>query len=635
MKKSWLVIIILFASISSILAETPKFPVIEIPEALKKDVDVVVREDKTTFTILSSSHAKSYTYFVITIFNAKGADFAKEDIGYDKLTKITSLNANVYDAFGKGIKKLKKSEIYDQSYYSGSLFSDDRFKAFDLSQGTYPYTVEIEYELEYDYLYSIPSSYFIPGEKASVQHAYYQLVFPSELAPKYKTFNLDIEPSKATTANGMTSLTWELHDLAPIKMEAFAPEHSFIPQIHAAPNEFEYAGYKGSMASWEEYGKWHALLNKDRDILTEQTKATLRTLTKDLPDNESKTKAVYEYLQGKTRYVSIQLGIGGLQPFEASVVEQMGYGDCKALSNFMVAMLKEVGIKAYYTTVMAGANARDVMLDFPSHQANHVIVAVPNDKDTVWLECTSQKNPFGYMGGFTGNRKALMITDNGGVIVNTPRYDASTNIQSRTANVVVERTGDAKASVKTTYTGMKYESGGLHFLFDNPDEQNKWVQENTEIPIFDINAFSITQRKSKLPSAIVDLNLSLRKFANVTGKRIFLVPNLMNRVNYLPEKIENRKTKVVRKNSYTEIDTIAYHLPEDVYPEFVPEPTSIKSVFGTYEVAYKLEQGALLYVRKLVTNKGTFPAESYTELADFYKKITKADNTKIVFLSKT
>ena len=73
----------------------------------------------------------------------------------------------------------------------------------------------------------------------------------------------------------------------------------------------------------------------------------------------------------------------------------------------MVAMLKEVGIKAYYTTIKAGQNATDIDVDFPSHQSNHIIVAVPNNHDTLWLECTDQTNPFGYLGTFTGDRKAL------------------------------------------------------------------------------------------------------------------------------------------------------------------------------------------------------------------------------------
>ena len=87
--------------------------------------------------------------------------------------------------------------------------------------------------------------------------------------------------------------------------------------------------------------------------------------------------------------------------------------------------------------------------------------------------------------------------------------------------------------------------------------------------------------------------------------------------------------------AYIDIDTIIYHLPDGVYPEFLPPPAVIKSLFGEYNAIYELEENKLLYIRKLRMNKGEFPAESYGEVIDFYKGINKADNTKIVFMSKT
>jgi transglutaminase-like putative cysteine protease len=615
-----------------IVAGDPKFPISAIPDSLKKDVNIVVREDKMIYTILSVSQGKLYSYYAVTILNEKGSDFASRTFAYDKLSKITSLSGNVYDASGENIKKLKKSEIYDQSSYDGSLFSDNRFKAIDLSQGSYPYTVEVEYEMEYSYLYGIDGSVFIPGSKASVQNASYQLIYPAELKPRYKTFNLKTKPVEEVTKEGLISLKWSLSNLMPVKYEPYAPEHSFFPEIRVAPSAFEYSGYRGDMSTWESFGKWEAGLLKGRDNISEATKAKLLDITKDLSGNEEKIKAVYEYLQSKTRYVSVQLGIGGLQPFDASVVDQMGYGDCKALSNYMVVMLREIGIKGYYTTINAGSNAADVIMDFPSHQGNHVIVSVPNGKDTLWLECTSQTNPFGFLGSFTGSRKAMLLTENGGVMVNTPRYTSKTNTTMRTADVTVEQTGDAKAIVKTVYAGVSYES----VVLNNADEQKKWIQNSVDIPsLSSVNSFSVVERKAKIPSATVDLDLTLKRFATISGKRVFITPNLMNRIKFIPDKVEKRRTSVVKKAAFTDVDSITYNLPEDVYPEFLPEPTTIKSIFGEYQVRYKIEQGKFIYVRKLRMDRGVFAPEAYDELIEFYKKITKADNNKIVFVSKT
>jgi len=52
--------------------------------------------------------------------------------------------------------------------------------------------------------------------------------------------------------------------------------------------------------------------------------------------------------------VSIQIGIGGWQPFDASTVQRLSYGDCKALANYMKTLLEAVGLSANYCLVNAG-----------------------------------------------------------------------------------------------------------------------------------------------------------------------------------------------------------------------------------------------------------------------------------------
>ncbi|MEK6781095.1 MAG: DUF3857 domain-containing transglutaminase family protein [Bacteroidota bacterium] len=618
------------------VAGDKKYPVSEIPEQLTKNVNAVIRENKTVYKIHSQSKASVYVYYAITVLNVGGKEYASQQVDYDKLTRVTSFSGSVYDAEGNLIKKLKNSEIADHSIYDGGLYNDNRLKSADLTQNNYPYTVLFEYEKEYKFLYMIDGSVIVSDEKVSVQHASYQLIYPLEIAPRYYVLNIDRQPTPGRTNDGFESLTWEFKDVLPIKFEPLSSRREVVPQIMAAPTKFEFDGYVGNMQTWDEFGLWINSLNKGRKVLPEETRQKIKQLIAGLKTNEEKTKAIYEYMQNKTRYVSIQLGIGGFQPFEASVVDQAGYGDCKALSNYTIALLEAAGLKANYALIMAGSNAQSMITGFPSSQFNHAIAFVPNGMDTLWLECTSQTNPFGYSGWHTGDRNALAITEDGAKIVRTPGYTAEQNKQFRTADVFVQANGNANASVKTTYSGLQYENGSLSFVLGNQyDDQKKWIQENTEIPSFDIHSFSMSNIKSKIPSAIITTDLILNRFASVSGKRLFLTPNLMNRSTFVPEKVEARKTKVIRKMAYVDIDTINYHLPEEIYPEFLPEPIKIKSQYGEYEASFKLEQGNLVYIRKINMRKGEFPPESYEELINFYRNLNKADHIKLVFLNKT
>jgi hypothetical protein len=302
----------------------------------------------------------------------------------------------------------------------------------------------------------------------------------------------------------------------------------------------------------------------------------------------------------------------------------------------MISILKVVNITGFYTTIMAGNNDLEVVTDFPTHQSNHVIVSVPNAKDTIWLECTSQTKPYGYMGHFTGARKALVNTPTGGKLVNTPYYPADKNIQSRTVQVTLFASGDATAKTRTTFSGLQYENQGVDEVANMSNEKQKeWLQNVTDIPNFDLTSFSMSNQKSRNPSAIVKSELSLRKLATVSGKRLFVVPNLMNRNTVIPAKVENRKTDVVIQEGYVDLDTIQFNLPEGIYPEFTPETIKHTSRFGEYEAQFKLDQNKLIYIRRMKMKDGTYPKESYNELIEFKKNVVKADNTKVVFVNKT
>jgi hypothetical protein len=637
LKHAIAVVTLSFLSLSSLAGSDPKYPASAIPESLKTGMYAVVRESSSRFYIESQNRCSHYVRSVTTILNPNGKSYASIAIYYDKLTRIESIKANVYDAAGNLVRKLKQSDLIDQSAVSGgSLYEDNRVKHADLAQSSYPYTVEVEYVVSQKFYYSVPDFYLYQDDEVSTEKAEYVLIYPAPLKPRYKLFNIG-EPTVGTESDKRESLTWTFSQVKPKKFERLAPSSDhFVPNVKAAPSLFKYEEYAGDMSTWKSYGEWMVALNAGRDVLPAPTKEKIRQLTNNCKTTEEKARVVYEYVQNKTRYVSIQLGIGGLQPFDATVVDQTGYGDCKALSNYTVALLKEVGVKAYYTVIMAGPEARNVDSQFPSHQANHVIVGVPNNRDTIWLECTNQTNPFGYIGTFTGDRLGLMITDEGGKLVRTTVYPAEQNLQSRIADVFIEMSGDARAEVHTKYSGLKYEEGGLHFRLDAKyDEQKKWLQNNTGIPSFDIAKFSMQDHKDRIPSADVNIELNLRRFATVSGKRLFLMPNLMNRSTFVPEKLEKRETNIVWREPFIEYDTIRYHLPEGIYPEFIPEPIKVSSRFGEYEAGFALDQDKLVYTRRLKLVDGEYPANTYGELTDFYRNINKADNIKMVFLNKT
>ncbi len=134
-----------------------KFPVSHIPEELRANSYMVIRENNVTFDITAKNKATHRVHEVLTILSPKAKANAYQAVFYDKLIKVVSLKANVYDQNGVLIKKLKLNDFEDRSAISGfSLFEDNRMKVADLTQQSYPYTIEMEYELSYNYLFLYP-----------------------------------------------------------------------------------------------------------------------------------------------------------------------------------------------------------------------------------------------------------------------------------------------------------------------------------------------------------------------------------------------------------------------------------------------------------------------------------------------
>ncbi len=91
------------------------------------------------------------------------------------------------------------------------------------------------------------------------------------------------------------------------------------PQLKMGLEHFNIEGVDGSAKNWKEFGQWYAdKILVGTDVLPEETKVKIRNLVGDEKNTIEKAKIIYKYMQEKTRYVSIQVGIGGWKPMYAA-----------------------------------------------------------------------------------------------------------------------------------------------------------------------------------------------------------------------------------------------------------------------------------------------------------------------------
>lgn len=642
MKKIIVLLVFIFFVAFVYAGDPPKYEVSKIPAELMKGAQAVVRADQEVIEIQDIGKATKRVLYAITILNEDADSYTKRMVGYDKLTKVLSIEGRVYDASGKMISKLKKADIQDIAAFDGvSFVSDNRIKVATFARNQYPYTVEFEYELEDKNLLHYGYWYPQPSAKISVESSIFEVIVPKDFPElRYHGQNLNTKVEIAVREDKKVyQWTWKNLAVRP-KSEPYSPSSFNKTEfLTVAPTSFEVEGYKGDMTSWENLGKWNILLSTGREELPPATQEKVQDMVANIPNKLDKIKTLYEYMQSKTRYVGIQLGIGGWQPFHAAEVDSKGYGDCKALSNYMKALLKVVGIESYYTLIKAGneGEKNEFFPSFSSRQFNHAILCVPLEKDTVWLECTSQSQAAGYMGNFTDDRYALLITPKGGKLVKTPVYQRKDNTLSRKASIKLDLEGNATAEINTQYAGLQQDKGNIDYYTTlSKEEQKKWLYERIKVPNFEILEFNLSRQKSRIPVVSENLKLKIGTLASKSGKRLFLQPNLLSKWEKVPEDMESRKEEVeVSDYDFANTETMEFELPEGYYLEHKPEDVTIKSAFGEYKASVQFEGSKVTYTRQISVNKGIFPKEKYKEWVEFYRNVAKADKMKIVLVSKT
>jgi hypothetical protein len=606
-----------------------------IPDSLIKNAHAVKRMEEIHVIIKALNKVIVTNKYAITILDEQGDESSGYINSYSSMKDLSSIEGVLYDANGKKLKSVKKKDIIDAPNSDGfSLMLDSRFKKHNFYCRQYPYTIEYSDELEINNTYFLPTWMPIEGEHFSVQ----QSKFVVETAPDYELrikqlhFKTAAQIVKAKT----TSYSWELTNAAAIEKEPLQPPmNEILPIVYIGASDFSLGNFTGDMRSWLGLGKMNINLNKGRDELPDNIKQDIHKIVDGLTSQEEKVIKLYQYLQNNTRYISVQLGIGGWQPFDAKYVASNKYGDCKALSNYMVSILKEAGIKAHYVVATAGDGEKGLVEDFPSPSYfNHVIACVPNGKDSIWLECTSQNNPAGYMGTFTGNRKVLFIADDGGHVVQTPVLTAKDNLQVRKTKATVKPDGSMVAEVYTRSSGEQQELQHSLIHYYSKADREKYLNSALTLPTYEIDQSKYTETPGRIPIVDEYLHIQSSNYASTTGKRLFLIPNFVNQSKTRLATDDERKYPISFKSAFQDIDTIQIDVPENYLLESLPKAVSIHNQFGDFEMNFAVTNHHVEVLRTQTRNVAEYPATDYANLVTYFETIYKADHSSIVFVKK-
>ncbi len=608
-----------------------QLPATPITDSLKKDAVMVVRKNEMEIEIISPRKAKMVHRYIYTILNSRGDVYANAHTFYDKFHDLVSVTGVLYDGEGRQLKKIRKGDMQDWNIDgSGILMSDIRVKYYPFTCRSYPYTISYEEEVEMNGLFMLPEWRPQPERNVSVENSSLVIKTPAGYPLRYKAYHYPGEVL-VSDIKGEKVYTWQMNYRPALAEEPYEPAWFHLAtSVRLVPGEFELQGYKGSLYSWADVGKFVGTLYQGRDQLPDEAKRKVHELVDGLTDDRKKIDVLYRFLQHNTHYVGIELGIGGWQPFDAASVYYKRYGDCKALSNYMVALLKEAGIRASNVLIRGGGDVPALDTAFACPQFNHAIAVAFTGKDSVWLECTSALLAPGYLGSFTADRDALLIDPAGSHIIHTPAYGVRENHLDRRVEGHISLDGKLDASLTCGYTGL--EQDALQWRIDQLTKKDLLAERRAALGIQDVTVRDLSYAfdSSGIPAIRETMSLVAGQFATISGNRLLISPGYFLRRGSGLKEEHSRPFEL--SLSYEETDSISLLLPPGYEPEGNPMNASFSCPCGSYRIHGVFSQGVYTITCHFQQNKGSYDAAAWPRLVRLFNLVHREGDRQLVFV---
>ena len=595
--------------------------------------DARILERDEVFTMQSKTDGIYKVHVKVRVENENGEDAALFHLFTDSFMSLSDFKGELETSSGSKVKITKKN-LSTFSLSEGT--ADDGYATVFSPDAPYPYTITYDYSVNYhNGILFFPVFTPIESEGTRLDKASYTLQLPKGTEILSHSELLSYSEDKSGKKD---VYRWEVKNIPPVVDEPLMPEIK-LPLLYALPVDFVFGGVPGKQADWQGYGSWLYSLQQGTDNLDEKETQKARELVADCKDDFQKVRALYSYLREKTRYVSIQLGIGGLKPMPAATVAKTGFGDCKALSNYFRSLLKAVGIESDYFVL--STDTAELLQDIPAAgELNHAMLAVPlpEKNDTLFVECTNPKFPLGYRHGSVAGHQIILVTPDGGKEVKVGNYPDSLRRTVQRTEVDLHKDGVAGISVTKTFSLDECER---YIGFDqlDPQAQRRRLTGGWDLQVDDVKLKTVRDNfqdyekegRGFCPVIGLDFTMTAGKYANRAGNRLF-VP-----ANPVAKKLDYQRTARVndlyRVYPFTVTDEIVLHIPEGFSIEKIPENNDLDTEWGRLQSTFSVEGNIIRILQQFTAKPFSESKDRYGEYRDFARKVNKLYSASIVLVS--
>lgn len=608
---------------------------------------------ETTVNVQSVDKVKTHVRRVYKILRPSGRDYGIVAVPFNAHSKISGLRAWCIPAQGKDyeVKDKEAVEISLPKVAGSELISDVKDKLLQIPAADPGNIVGYEYEEEEQPM--VLQDVWEFQREIPVREVHYSLQLPAGW--EYKASWINYSEAKASQS-GNNQWDWTLSDVKAIRPEDEMPPLagvagqmvvSYFPPGGAALNGF---------ASWQEMGKWYLNLTKGRRDTSPQMNQEVATLTASAATPLDKMRALAQFVQHDIRYVAIELGIGGFQPHSASDTFSHHYGDCKDKATLLSAMLSQIGVESFY--VVINSERGSVTSDTPANIGafDHVILAIklpPNVSDPslvatvdhprlgklLYFDPTNDVTPFGEIGGYLQENYGLLVTTDGGELVELPKQAPAMNSIARTGKLTLDSSGTLRGEVEERRMGDR--AAGERWRLRTVTKSSDQIKPIEDLLAGSLSLFRITK------ASIQNLNqtsqpfgfqytFEAQEYAKNAGGLLLVRPRVLGvKAQGILETKEPRKFPIEFEGPARDTDTFDITIPAGYVVDDVPPAVDADYAFASYHSKTEVKGNVIHYTRTFEVKELSVPVSQADQLKKFYRIIAGDERNTAILKTAT
>jgi hypothetical protein len=614
--------------------------------------NAVLLYSETAINVQSLDKIKTRVRVAYKILRPSGRDYGIAAVSFNAHTKINGLRGWCIPAQGKDYEvKDKEAIVIALPKVEGSeLISDVKDKLLQIPAPDPGNIIGYEYEQEEQpmVLQAVwPFQREIPGHEL-----HFSLQLPAGWEYKASWINY---PEAKPTQGGNKQWEWVVSDVTAIRKEAEMPPIegvagqmiiSFFPPGGASANGF---------SSWLGMGNWYRNLTNGRRDASPEITQQVATITASAHTPLEKMRALALFVQHDIRYVAIELGIGGWQPHAASEVFAHRYGDCKDKATLLSTMLSQAGIESFYVVInsergsvtpqvpanLGGFNHVVLAIKLPANVTDSSLVATmqhPRLGPLLYFDPTNELTPFGEIGGYLQANYGLLVTTDGGELVELPRQPSAMNGIQRTAKLTLDPTGTLTGEVSETRMGDRASSERwrLRTVAKSADR----IKPIEDLLAGSLSRFSITK------ASVDNLNqtdqpfgfhytFEARSYAKNAGGLLLVRPRVLGvKSSGILETKEARQFPIEFEGPSRDTDTFEIAIPTGYVVDDLPPAVDADYSFASYHAKTVVNENVIHYSRTLEYKELSVPVARADELKKFYRIIAGDERSTVVLKTK-